>query len=220
MVPNVSPFRYSRIADIIPADKVKMLDCTIIGVGAIGRQVALQLASIGVEKFRLIDFDLVDESNISTQGYYEQDLDRDKVDALADNLRLINAAAEVDAVCDKYVKGFPVSSVVFSCVDNIETRQELFRGLRGNAELYIDGRMGAQVCRVLSCYDKASWKHYQSTLFPASEAFREPCTAKSTIFCANIAAGFMVSQYAQWLKDCIFEKDFTVNIFTKELMNG
>ena len=39
--------RYSRQQDIVPRERI--LDCkaTVIGVGAIGRQVALQLTAIG-----------------------------------------------------------------------------------------------------------------------------------------------------------------------------
>ncbi|HBN76613.1 MAG TPA: thiamine biosynthesis protein ThiF, partial [Planctomycetaceae bacterium] len=47
---------------------------TVIGVGAIGRQVALQLAAIGMPQLQLIDFDAVEASNITTQGYLESDL--------------------------------------------------------------------------------------------------------------------------------------------------
>ena len=37
--------------------------------GRAGRQVALQLAAIGTPRIQLIDFDLVDQSNITTQGF-------------------------------------------------------------------------------------------------------------------------------------------------------
>ena len=41
--------RFSRQADIVPRDRI--LDCkaTVIGVGAIGRQVAIQLTAIGIK---------------------------------------------------------------------------------------------------------------------------------------------------------------------------
>jgi len=47
---------------------------TVIGVGAIGRQVALQLASIGVRRLQLVDFDAVDLTNVTTQGYLAEDV--------------------------------------------------------------------------------------------------------------------------------------------------
>ena len=44
----------------MPRDRLADIKATVIGVGAIGRQVALQLAAIGVPRFQLVDFDVVD----------------------------------------------------------------------------------------------------------------------------------------------------------------
>jgi sulfur carrier protein ThiS adenylyltransferase len=74
--------RFVRQADLAPADRLAEVTATVIGVGAIGRQVALQLASIGVPRLQLIDFDTVDMTNITTQGYRRQDVGTPKVDAL------------------------------------------------------------------------------------------------------------------------------------------
>ena len=49
--------RFARQADLVPQDPLNTLTATVIGVGAIGRQVALQLASLGVPNLRLLDFD-------------------------------------------------------------------------------------------------------------------------------------------------------------------
>jgi len=56
--------RYSRQKDIIPADRIVMYPITVIGIGSIGRQVAIQAAAIGVRSLKLIDFDVVEEANI------------------------------------------------------------------------------------------------------------------------------------------------------------
>src|SRR3972149_7669924 len=75
--------KFSRQADIVPRERI--LDCkaTVIGVGAIGRQVASQLAAIGLPWIQLVDHDVVEESNIASQGYFEDDLKRFKVHATA-----------------------------------------------------------------------------------------------------------------------------------------
>ncbi len=49
--------RYSRQKDIIPADRLAACKATVIGVGAIGRQVALQLTAMGIPWLQIIDFD-------------------------------------------------------------------------------------------------------------------------------------------------------------------
>ena len=50
--------RYNRQRDIVPADRLASCRATIIGVGAIGRQVALQLTAVGIPWLQLIDFDV------------------------------------------------------------------------------------------------------------------------------------------------------------------
>ena len=75
--------RFGRQAELVPGDLLAKLDVAIVGVGAIGRQVALQLAALGVRKLRLVDFDTVELTNITTQGYLHEDIGRAKVDATA-----------------------------------------------------------------------------------------------------------------------------------------
>ena len=54
--------RFSRQTELVPRTKLKELTATVIGVGAIGRQVALQLAALGVPRLQLIDFDTVEDT--------------------------------------------------------------------------------------------------------------------------------------------------------------
>ena len=60
--------RYSRQADLVPAEQLHQNDVTVIGVGATGRQVALQLAAIGTPRVTIYDFDVVEEGNLAAQG--------------------------------------------------------------------------------------------------------------------------------------------------------
>jgi len=73
--------RFLPQAEFVPRDKLIDLRVTVIGVGAIGRQVALQLAALGVSHLQLMDFDRVDETNLTTQGYRRRDLGLLKVEA-------------------------------------------------------------------------------------------------------------------------------------------
>ena len=58
--------RYSRQRDIVPPERLAQCKATVVGVGAIGRQIALQLAAMGIPRLQLVDFDHVEESNLSS----------------------------------------------------------------------------------------------------------------------------------------------------------
>ncbi len=63
------PDRDLRQRELVPPEALAKADCTVIGIGAIGRQVALQLAAMGVPTLQLIDFDTVEAVNLAPQGY-------------------------------------------------------------------------------------------------------------------------------------------------------
>jgi len=90
--------------------------------------------------------------------------------------------------------------VVFCAVDSINTRQSIWRAVEDKVNCFVDGRMSAETLRVLTACDSKSRKHYPSTLFSAEEAYIGPCTAKTTIYCANIAAGLMIAQFTKYLR--------------------
>ena len=209
--------RYSRQRDIVPPDRLAICRATVIGVGAIGRQVALQLAAMGVPWLQLVDFDVVDESNLASQGYLEEDLGVLKVEATGELCRRINHALELDKVNERFRRSMKVGNAVFCCVDRIETRGLIWSAVKDRCSFFCDGRMSAEVLRVLTACDAVSRKHYPTSLFAAGEAYARPCTAKTTIYCANIAAGLMVAQFAKWLRRVPIDSDVCLNLLASEL---
>ena len=209
--------RYSRQKDIVPPDRLVRCKATVIGVGAIGRQVALQLAAIGISWLQLLDFDVVEESNLASQGYLEDDLGRKKVHATADLCQQINHMLEVHEVDDRFRRSMAVGDIIFSCVDSIDVRRLIWEAVKDRASFSCDGRMSAEVLRVLTACDPASREHYPTTLFAAGEAYQGTCTAKTTIYCANIAAGLMLAQFTKHLRGLPVDPDIQLNLLTSEL---
>ena len=80
-----------------------------------------------------------------------------------------------------------------------------------------DGRMAAEVIRVLASDHPSGDSAYPRTLFAAGEAYQGSCTAKSTIYAANIAAGLMLGQFARWLRGLPVIRDQTLNLLAAEL---
>jgi tRNA A37 threonylcarbamoyladenosine dehydratase len=209
--------RFSRQKDIIPPDRLAECRATVIGVGAIGRQVALQLAAMGIPWLQLIDFDVVEPSNLASQGYLEEDLGKPKVEATGELCRRINSNLELHQANERFRRSMEIGTAVFCCVDKIDIRRAIWDAIKDKASFFTDGRMSAEVLRVLTACDAASRKHYPATLFAAGEAYAGPCTAKSTIFCANIAAGMMVSQFARYLRHLPVDADIQLNLLTSEM---
>ncbi len=209
-----------RQRDIIPPDRLAACRATVVGVGAIGRQVALQLAAMGIPSLQLIDPDTVEAVNLAPQGYLEDDLGRPKVTATADLCQQIHHRLETQAHQERFRRSMEIGNVLFCCVDSIETRRLIWQGVKDRVEFFADGRMSAEVLRVLTVCDAASYRHYPTTLFSAGEAYAGACTAKSTIYCANIAAGMMVAQFAKFLRRLPVEADIQLNLLSTELCVG
>jgi len=217
---SMSSERYSRQADIVPRGRI--LDCkaTVIGVGAIGRQVAIQLTAIGVPVLQLIDFDTVEISNLASQGFMHKDLKCPKVDVTAAFCREINFDLQVEVILDRFKRTTPVGNCVFVCVDKIEARKHIWDAVKDKVNFFVDGRMSAEVLRVITACDEKSREYYPQTLFTAEQAHAGPCTAKTTIYCANIAAGFMLAQFTKYLRLLPVDPDIQVNLLASEIYVG
>ena len=209
--------RYSRQKDIVPADRIAVCKATVIGVGAIGRQVASQLAAIGIPWLQLIDFDVVEESNLASQGYFEDDIGRHKVNATADLCQNINHHLEVHEIKERFKRETVIGNILFCCVDKIDIRKLIWQAVNKKVDFFCDGRMSAEVLRILAACDSKSRKHYPGTLFNSGEAFVGPCTAKTTIYCANIAAGLMLAQFTRYLRQLPIDCDIQLNLLASEL---
>jgi len=209
--------RFIRQRDLVPPDRLAACKATVIGVGAIGRQVALQLAAMGISWLQLIDFDTVEISNLASQGYLEDDLGRRKVEATADLCQQISHKLEVHPLSQRFRRSMDIGNAVFVCVDKIDTRRLIWEAVKDRTTFFTDGRMSAEVMRVLTACDTESREHYPTTLFSADQAYAGACTAKTTIYCANIAAGLMIAQFAKWLRNLPADPDIQFNLLTSEL---
>ncbi|MFP4105884.1 MAG: ThiF family adenylyltransferase [Phycisphaerae bacterium] len=209
--------RFSRQADVVPADRLAVCCVTVVGVGAVGRQCAMQLASMGVRHLQLVDFDRVEEHNVVTQGYREADIGLAKVNATAEACRAIDASIEIEAIDSRFRRNMDVGDVLFAAVDSIEVRRLLWEAVRDRVAFYADARATAETIRVLTACDRESRAHYPTTLFARAEAHAGSCTSKMTIFTAAIAAGLLASQFSRWLRGLPTDRDVTLNLLASEL---
>lgn len=76
--------------------KLKMGRVAIAGLGGLGSNIAVMLARIGVGQLLLVDFDIVEPSNLNRQSYYIRHLGMPKTLALESQLAEINPFVRVE----------------------------------------------------------------------------------------------------------------------------
>lgn len=209
--------RFLRQQELVPREAITEVTASVIGVGAIGRQVALQLAAIGVPRLQMVDFDVVDTSNVTTQGFAQADIGRLKVEAVGDAVRRIAPEVEIDLVNEHFRPKIEVGQAVFCCVDSISARSAIWRSASAQCWFWCDGRMLGEVIRILTVADDEGREHYPTTLFDQSSAQTGRCTSRSTIYTANIAAGLLVHQFTRWLRKLAIDVDANLNLLSGEL---
>jgi sulfur carrier protein ThiS adenylyltransferase len=80
--------------------------------------------------------------------------------------------------------------------------------------------MLGETIRVLIAANEIGRGHYPTTLFAAREAQPGSCTARSTIYSANIAAGLMVHQFVRWIRRLAVDSDTSLNLLAGEFIVG
>ncbi len=77
--------------------RLKQATVGIAGLGGLGSPVAVALARCGVGRLILVDFDVVEPSNLNRQQYFVDQLGMTKADALKDTLVRINPYVTIEA---------------------------------------------------------------------------------------------------------------------------
>ncbi|MHC4927829.1 MAG: sulfur carrier protein ThiS adenylyltransferase ThiF [Planctomycetota bacterium] len=100
----------------------------IAGLGGLGSNVAVALTRLKVGKLILVDFDVVDESNLNRQNYFHDQIGVHKVDASLENLRRINPDANLEGhkmrlTPEKIVDVFKDAHVIAECFDRADQKQ-------------------------------------------------------------------------------------------------
>lgn len=102
----------------------------VIGLGAVGTWVAINLVQSGVKNLVIIDNDTIDNTNLHRQyGYYEKDVGRKKGDVLSEKLMKMNSDIKVKVILDyldeKLLEKLDImdSDLIINCADqpNVDT---------------------------------------------------------------------------------------------------
>lgn len=216
------PARVSRQQSLAPFERVSQADCVVVGCGAVGRQLALQLAAMGVRSLRLFDHDTVEEVNMGPQAWRPDQLGARKASALAADCRSLSPGTTVvpeDRAFGKADRAAAAGRYVFSAVDSITARGVIHGACVAGGALWLgDARVAGETVRVVC--DAPPFVNYGKTLFSQEEAFRGSCTAKMTVYLAALAASLVASKFAQFLRGVPLAtgpSDLLMNLLSCEL---
>ena len=116
---------------------------TIIGLGGTGSLLAEQIAKLNYAmlnsnhcgiRLTLIDFDVVEQKNIGRQNFFPNEIGLYKVEALTKRLSRNYLMRTIDFNVirfeDLLIPTYSNEDLIISCVDNFETRNEIFENVK------------------------------------------------------------------------------------------
>ncbi len=113
--------------------RVKEGKVAIAGLGGLGSNLAVMLARIGVGQLLLVDFDIVEPSNLNRQSYYISHLGMSKTTALHKQIKEINPFIKVETQNVKVTEGnilnlFNGYDIICEAFDQPESKSMLVNG--------------------------------------------------------------------------------------------
>jgi len=199
----------TRQLEVIPVTTLST-EIHIIGVGAIGSLVSLNLAKMGFTKQVVYDPDVVSVENLSCQFYRKSDIGKPKVEALDDLIFDFTGEALWSTIHSYWddPEECNTAKIVICCVDDMTARAKIFDEMKNllNVDYFIDARMSLEdaAMYVMNPHDPQDQESYKKTLFSNEEGVQERCTAKSTIYTATMLAGLV----AKAVKNLICREDY------------
>lgn len=183
-------------------------DIHIIGVGATGSFVAMELARMGCPVINIYDFDDVEIHNIPNQYYDTGDLGKLKAEALTDKLRLINPDITVnvgkEAVTPEDIS--KMSGYVFLLVDSMKVRKELWEAAKANKDLINvwESRLGSDQARVYSLpiEEGKDYSKYEQDFYDDDNAEMSACGTSITVLPIVLqTSALMIVQFIDLVMD-------------------
>jgi sulfur carrier protein ThiS adenylyltransferase len=114
----------------------------IAGAGGIGSNVAVNLIRSGVKNIKIVDFDVIDRSNLNRQFYFEDQIGILKSEAIYENLTRIDKSANIESINTKLDKRnikeiFSDCEIIVEAFDVKENKTMLIEELLGSKDLII-----------------------------------------------------------------------------------
>ena len=170
------------------------------GCGGIGSWTAMLLTRAGF-KVTVIDFDIIEATNLGGQLFFNNSLGISKVEGIFKIASELSDSSEFIIIKEKVDKNTFTNKIVITAFDNMEARRNMYNKWlsfnSGNEEsIFIDPRLEAEHLFIYTIrgtdYDRMD-DYEANHLKDDSEVAEAECTAKQTSHVAAIIAGTIVS---------------------------
>lgn len=187
------------------------MNALVVGCGSLGSHLIAMLSRMEPEAIYCIDYDKVEPTNLGVQDFREEEVGQFKAECLANKCERRRSKTIIMPYIMKFENFAPellanrikALTHVFSCVDNMKTREAIWEALYLNkwSGILVDGRLDSNVGWVYACRclginagKEAAW--YRRTLYSDSEVHpaAHQCAIQMTGYSAHGIAALMVGQ--------------------------
>lgn len=162
----------------------------VIGAGATGSWLVLQLAKLGITDITVWDFDTVEEHNIPNQAFGLPDIGENKAEQMYQHIDwLTNTQIKVQ---NKKYTNQRLSGIVFLMVDSMSERKRIWENsikMKSAVKLLVEPRMGLDVGRVYNVnpMDLTHIEKYEDTYYEDDVAEVSACGTSMTVITTAMA---------------------------------
>jgi len=196
----------------------------LVGVGGIGSPTAMCLSKMGIERISVWDNDYVELHNLPNQFYRFSDLSKSKVGGIADIIRDF-AGIEVkennQLLKEDDARG--LYGITVCGVDSLDIRREIWEGIKFNLNipLYVDARMGGEVCRIFSInpVDLDDIDYYEKSISPGIKPKETPCTERAIIYNTFMIASLISNQVKKFIMGEKLKKEIVFDMKTLSMIS-
>lgn len=193
---------YRNQSSILNVEDYDYLKIAIIGLGSIGSFLAIALNKLGFKNLILIDDDIIEAHNVTTQFYFKNSIGGTKVNTISQHL-----TGNISAYNTRVTPLNKIDAdIVFICVDTLKQRKFITKSILDSYEefnkprLIIDGRMHRLIFQVHTIpieNQELLNKYVESTM---EKEFTGACTEKGIIQNVFAVVSMMVEQLKKVLK--------------------
>lgn len=139
-------------------EKLKKVSVAIAGLGGLGSTAALSLARVGIGKLILVDYDVVEPSNLNRQQYFIKHIGMKKTQAMKDIISQCNPFVKIETI-DAYVDEkniesiFKDADIIIEAFDNAETKalitNKVLKIMKNKKIITASGLAGYEDCNLI-----------------------------------------------------------------------